>query len=397
MSCNHNCEECTENCNHSKKSLLAKPNKYSSVKKVIAVVSGKGGVGKSMVTGLLASLMNKRGYKTGVLDADITGPSIPRMFGVTEKGQGTQEGLLPSETKNNIKIMSSHLLLEHDNDPIVWRGSLISSLVTQFWTDVIWEDVDYLFVDMPPGTGDVPLTVFQSIGVDGIIIITSPQELVTMIVEKAVRMAEMMNIPVLGLVENMSYIECPDCKKHIEVFGPSRVDEVAKKFNLKVLAKMPINHELTSLSDKGKIEDANVDYLNDACDYLEKLPVKVLNIAVPVENDVIVEELENTKCFFVYNVVRQMVIGGHKVVCKGETDIYNILKDQQVHTIICNKIDPKFCTTLEEDGFEVFIESTGNPLEAVKKYLDMEFEEKEQGECSHNCAECDNESCDSRK
>ena len=199
--------------------LLARPNKHSSVKKIIAVVSGKGGVGKSMVTSLLASMMNKRGYKTGILDADITGPSIPKMFGIKEKGQGTDEGLIPAASKNNVKIMSSHLLLENDNDPIVWRGTLISSLVTQFWTDVIWEDVDYLFVDMPPGTGDVPLTVFQSIGVDGIIIVTSPQELVSMIVEKAVKMANMMDIPVLGLVENMSYVMCPDCGKKIEVFG----------------------------------------------------------------------------------------------------------------------------------------------------------------------------------
>ncbi len=397
MGCNHDCEHCSSKCgDNKKKSLLEKPNKYSSVKKIIAVVSGKGGVGKSMVTALLASLMNKRGYKTGILDADITGPSIPRMFGVTQKGQGTSEGLLPSPSKNNIKIMSSHLLLEHDNDPIVWRGTLISGLVRQFWTDVIWEDVDYLFVDMPPGTGDVPLTVFQSIGVDGIIIVTSPQELVQMIVEKACKMANMMNIPIIGIVENMSYIECPDCKKKIEVFGHSTVDAIASKFGLDVLAKMPIDHVLSELSDRGNIEDAKPNYLDKALDTLESLPVNVLNIAVPVDDDKITNNLEDAKVFFVYNIVKQMVVGGHKAIVGSMTEIYPTLKEHQVHTILCDKVNPKFCTILEEDGFEVFVDCKGNPLDNVQKYLSMEDEDDAcDGDCEHCSSKCDHhDHCD---
>ena len=393
MACNHNCDSCKENCSSKKTSLLKKPNKYSSVKKVIAVVSGKGGVGKSMATGLLASLMNKRGYKTGVLDADITGPSIPKMFGVNQRGRGSKEGLLPSESKNKIKVMSSHLLLEHENDPIVWRGSLISSLVTQFWTDVIWEDVDYLFVDMPPGTGDVPLTVFQSIGVDGIIIVTSPQELVSMIVEKAVKMANMMNVPVIGLVENLSYIECPDCGKKIEVFGKSSVDKIAKKFNLKVLAKMPIDNKLATLADKGQIEDASVNYMDKALDTLESLPVEVVNYLVPVEDDKIALKFEEAKTFYVYNIVKSMIVGGHKFTVNSKEEIYPSLKKEKIKSIITNEIDAKFCQVLEDDGFEVYIGEKGTPQDGVQHLLDLDFARQEH-KCDGNCGHCHDDSCD---
>lgn len=391
MACNHNCETCSENCasKNKKNSLLEKPNKYSSVKKVIAVMSGKGGVGKSMVTGLLASLMNQRGYKTGVLDADITGPSIPRMFGVKERGHGTSEGLFPSVSKGNVKVMSSQLLLEHENDPVVWRGSLIAGLVKQFWTDVIWEDVDYLFVDMPPGTGDVPLTVFQSIGVDGIILVTSPQELVKMIVEKAVKMANMMNLPILGIVENMSYIKCPDCDKHIEVFGPSHVDEIGKEFNIPVLAKMPIDYELTQASDKGLIDDVKVDYLENALDTLERLPVKVVNVAVPVCDDEVCENIEEAKVFYVYSIIKQMVISGRKFEVEGTENIYKFLKETPCHVVLCDKISHEFCNVLEEDGFDVLVECEGNPLDNVRKYLEMGDEG-----CDGDCAHCSDSSCD---
>ena len=376
--------------------LLARPNKHSSVKKVIAIVSGKGGVGKSMITSLLASLMQKRGYKTGVLDADITGPSIPRMFNVTQRGRGTSEGLIPSESKNKIKIMSSHLLLEHENDPIVWRGSLISSLVTQFWTDVIWEDVDYLFVDMPPGTGDVPLTVFQSIGVDGIIIVTSPQELVSMIVQKAVKMAKMMNVPVLGLVENMSYIECPDCKKHIEVFGPSTVDKIATEFDLGVLAKLPIDRNLAYFADKGQIEDANVNYLDIALDLLEALPVDVMNVAVPVENGNIVEKMGDTKTLYIYNIVKNMIVGGHKVDVNSKDDIFSVLINQKVEMVISNTIEKDLCDKIEDNGIDVYIGEKGNPIDAINHYIDVKFEQAAH-KCNGSCSSCTDGTCSAKK
>jgi len=237
--CTHNCSTCGEECSSRQEpqSLIAPQNSMSNVKKVIGIVSGKGGVGKSLVTSLMASGIQKEGFSTAVLDADITGPSIPKLFGIKEKAVGNDYGILPQISKNGTKIMSINLLLENDTDPVVWRGPVIGGTVKQFWTDVIWEDVDVMFVDMPPGTGDVPLTVFQSLPVDGIIIVTSPQELVSMIVEKAVKMAKLMEIPILGIVENMSYIECPDCGKKISVFGESHIDEVAKTQDLLLLVK----------------------------------------------------------------------------------------------------------------------------------------------------------------
>ncbi len=253
--CNHNCSGCSENCSErDPKSFLEKPHELSNIKKVIGVVSGKGGVGKSLVTCMSAVLMNRRGFSTAVLDADITGPSVPKAFGIKEKAQGNETAIFPVKTKKGIRIMSVNLLLPDDTDPVVWRGPIIAGTAKQFWTDVVWDDVDYMFVDMPPGTGDVPLTVFQSIPLDGIIVVTSPQELVSMIVGKAVKMAEMMNIPIIGLVENMSYVECPDCKKKINVFGESHIDETATKFGLKVIAKLPIDAELAKLVDSGLLE-----------------------------------------------------------------------------------------------------------------------------------------------
>ncbi len=253
--CTHDCETCGADCSSRQaESLLEQPHELSQIKKVIGVISGKGGVGKSMVTSLLAVAMQRKGYKAAVLDADITGPSIPKAFGIHTRARGSETGLYPTLTTTGIEIMSVNLLLENDTDPVVWRGPIIAGTVKQFWTDVIWEDVDYMFVDMPPGTGDVPLTVFQSIPVDGIIVVTSPQELVGMIVEKAVKMAEMMKIPVLGLVENMSYFTCPDCGKQHEIYGQSHVEEIAKKYHIATVQKLPIDPELAKLCDTGDIE-----------------------------------------------------------------------------------------------------------------------------------------------
>ncbi|MDE7372765.1 MAG: Mrp/NBP35 family ATP-binding protein [Clostridia bacterium] len=263
MGCSHDCGSCSQNCDS--RITYEKSHELSRVKRVIGVVSGKGGVGKSLVTSLLAVGTAKAGASVAILDADITGPSIPRAFGITGGIEGDDTGIYPRRSTGGIKIISSNLLLEHENDPVIWRGPVIAGMVKQFWTDVIWGDVDYMFVDMPPGTGDVPLTVYQSIKLDGIIIVTSPQELVSMIVEKAVKMANTMNIKIYGVVENMSYIKCPDCGKEIDVFGTSKVDEVATDFDLKVLGRLPIDKEIAAAVDAGKVESlADKNYLEMA-------------------------------------------------------------------------------------------------------------------------------------
>ncbi|MBD5083253.1 MAG: Mrp/NBP35 family ATP-binding protein [Clostridiales bacterium] len=269
--CNHNCSTCSQNCGDREKpqSLLKPMNKYSNIKKVIGVVSGKGGVGKSLVSCLLASKCRKAGLKVGILDADITGPSVPKSFGVNSRAMQDEECLLPNVTESGIKMMSINLLLEDVNSPVVWRGPVISGVIEQFWTDVRWGELDYLFVDMPPGTGDVALTVFQSLPIDGIVIVSTPQDLVKMIVNKALNMAKMMNVPVLGLVENMSYFECPDCGKRFEIFGKSAIDETAAELGLPVLAKLPINPEINRLVDDGKIEEVECKELNEFVEALK--------------------------------------------------------------------------------------------------------------------------------
>jgi len=270
--CTHDCGSCTANCGERKQeSLLAPANEYSNVKKVIGIVSGKGGVGKSLVTSMMAVNMQRAAYKAAILDADITGPSIPKMFGLTQKAMGDDNGIIPVYTKTGIGVMSINLLLEDDTDPVIWRGPVIGGTVKQFWTDVCWNNVDFMFVDMPPGTGDVPLTVFQSLPLSGIIIVASPQELVGMIVQKAVKMAAMMNIPVLALVENMSYVECPDCGKKIEVFGPSHADEIAAQYNIPVTARLPLNPKLAGACDKGLMELYDGTWLDEITKALENL------------------------------------------------------------------------------------------------------------------------------
>ncbi len=266
--CNHDCENCGSKC--AEQDLHAKLNAFSSIKKVVAVSSGKGGVGKSSVTAMLAVMTARRGYKVGILDADITGPSIPKAFGITRKARGSEMGILPEETHMGIKVMSINLLLEREDQPVVWRGPILAGTVTQFWTDVAWGDLDVLFIDMPPGTGDVPLTVYQSLPLDGTIIVSTPQSLVQMVVGKAHKMAGMLHIPVLGLVENMSYALCPDCGKKIPLFG-SGLEQAAADMGVPLLAALPLNSEVARLCDEGEIERVVCDELSPAVDVVENL------------------------------------------------------------------------------------------------------------------------------
>ena len=271
--CGKSCSGCdVDGCGDRKpESFLEEPHELSDIRKVIAVVSGKGGVGKTMVTSLLASAMQRAGYQAAILDADVTGPSIPRAFGIKEKGQSNHLGLLPARSKTGISIMSTNLLLPNDTDPVVWRGPVIAGMVKQFWKEVVWGYTDYMFVDLPPGTGDVPLTVFQSIPLDGIVIVTSPQELVGMIVEKAVNMASMMNIPVLGLVENMSYFKCPDCGSEHAIFGQSHVDEIAAKHGIPIVCKFPMDPQMAAATDAGAIETIETEHLDPLVHLLEEM------------------------------------------------------------------------------------------------------------------------------
>ncbi len=277
-SCSHDCGSCSSNCSSkkpTKESFLAEQNPYSNIKKVIGVVSGKGGVGKSFITSYLSVLMNRKGHQTGILDADITGPSIPKAFNLTENAMSSEIGIMPEKTATDISVMSVNLLLQDKESPVVWRGPVIAGTVKQFWTDVLWGDIDYMFVDMPPGTGDVPLTVFQSLPVDGIIIVTSPQDLVSMVVAKAINMARLMNVPILGLVENYSYLECPDCGKRISVFGESKADEISEKYAVPVLAKLPIDPKIAAAIDAGDVENLEGDWLDSVAELIEKeMPIE---------------------------------------------------------------------------------------------------------------------------
>lgn len=269
--CTHDCSSCSSDCASRKtESFLKAPHARSSIKKVIAVVSGKGGVGKSLTTSLLASYAHKQGKSVGIMDADITGPSIPKMFGVSERATGSEEGIDPVLAPSGIQMMSMNLLLDSETTPVVWRGPVISGTVLQFWTDVVWKDLDLLFIDMPPGTGDVPLTVFQSIPLAGVVIVTTPQDLVKMVVEKAVTMARMMKVPVLGLVENMSYLTCPDCGRKIEIFGQSKAAAIAKEYGIPAISKMPLDAEIAKLADAGRIEDYDTQSLKEVYTVIEK-------------------------------------------------------------------------------------------------------------------------------
>ena len=268
--CSHDCSNCQQNCSSRQEDFRKNLREGASVKKVVAVVSGKGGVGKSLVTSLLACEMQRRGYQAAVLDADITGPSIPTAFGITQHAYGTDEYLLPVTSRSGVQMMSMNLILEEETQPVVWRGPVIAGAVTQFWTDVLWQDVDFMFVDMPPGTGDVPLTVFQSLPIDGVVIVTSPQDLVSMIVAKAVNMAGLMKVPVLGLVENMAYFKCPDCGKEHAIFGESKVEALSKRFNIPNAIRLPIDPVISTMVDAGEVESVSGEYIGKLVDAIEK-------------------------------------------------------------------------------------------------------------------------------
>lgn len=374
--CNQSCSSCSEDCaerKEQKTDFSEKLHEMSSVKKVIAVVSGKGGVGKSLVTSLLAVTMSRRGYRSAVLDADITGPSIPKAFGIKEKATGSEFGLFPVKSKTGIEMMSINLLLENDTDPVVWRGPIIAGTVKQFWTDVIWKDIDFMFIDMPPGTGDVPLTVFQSIAVDGIIVVTSPQELVSMIVSKAVKMAEMMNIPILGLVENMSYFRCPDNGKDYPIFGDSHIEEIAKKHNLKVLAKLPIDPKLAAACDKGMIELFEGDWLDGVAGLLEQQgeEKKMINIAVASEKEMVTEHFGHCMNFNIFQAENNQIVKSESIPNPGHKPGFlpNFLHDMGVHVIISGGMGSGAIDIFHEKGIEVIVGASGNAKTAAEAYL----------------------------
>jgi len=370
--CNECCGSCEEDCADRKEDFSEKPHELSNIKKVIAVVSGKGGVGKSLVTSMLAVTMNRMGHHSAILDADITGPSIPKSFGIKEKAKGSEFGIYPIKSKTGIDIMSVNLLLENDTDPVIWRGPIIAGTVKQFWTDVIWSDVDYMFIDMPPGTGDVPLTVFQSIPVDGIIVVTSPQELVSMIVSKAVKMAEMMNIPIIGLVENMSYFKCPDNGIDYKVFGESHIEEIAEKHNLKVLAKIPIDPKISAACDKGMIELFEGDWLDPVVKIIENSEEKeIMRIAIASEGKDVTEHFGHCVTFLIYDVENGKIVKEESLPNPGHKPGFlpNYLADRGVNVIISGGMGGGAVDIFNERNVEVVVGASGDAKIAVEKYL----------------------------
>lgn len=372
--CNQTCSTCSDDCVDRKENppdFSAKHHELSRIKKVIGVVSGKGGVGKSLVTTMLAVTMNRNGFNTAIMDADITGPSIPKAFGIKQRAIANELGLFPVKSKTGIDIMSINLLLENATDPVVWRGPAIAGIVKQFWTDVIWSDADFLFIDMPPGTGDVPLTVFQSIPVDGIIIVTSPQELVSMIVSKAVKMAEMMNIPIIGLVENMAYFKCPDCDKEYKIFGESHIEEIAKEHNLKVLAKLPIDPRLASACDKGMAELMTTEWMDGLVDILEQTGGKNMKIAVASEQDMVAEHFGHCAGFNVFEVADKQIIKTETLANPGHKPGFlpNFLNDLGVKVVISGGMGGGAIEIFNEKGIEVITGAKGPAKTAVEQYL----------------------------
>ncbi len=407
-SCSGDCSGCSSTCSSrqpSKEEFLAPLNRYSKVKKVIGVVSGKGGVGKSFVTSYLAVLMQKKGYKTAILDADVTGPSIPKAFGIHEQAKAGEAGLFPVVTEKGIKVMSVNVLLEDEETPVVWRGPIIAGTVKQFWTDVIWGDIDYMFVDMPPGTGDVPLTVFQSLPLDGVILVTSPQELVSMIVKKAVNMTNSMNIPVLGMIENYSYVECTKCGEKISIFGESKISEIADQYGFLTLAKVPLNPDIAKSMDQGKVEELEASWLNEASDFLEKLlPVfddKKNNVKIAVttdENEKVFQHFGHCEKFTVYEIKEGDLIGKSELDTKGNGHeaLVGVMKENNIQVLICGGIGFGAMQALMEAGILVVPGMTGDIDIAVASYLDGSAQTSTQPSCDHVHEEehtCDSENC----
>lgn len=393
--CSHNCGSCGESCGErtAPQDMRKKPHQLSHIKKVIGIVSGKGGVGKSLVTAMLACLAQKNGYKTAVLDADITGPSIPKMFGLNERASATELGLIPSTTGNDIDVMSLNLLLESENQPVIWRGAIISSVVEQFWTEVIWGEVDFMFVDMPPGTGDVPLTVFQSLPVDGIVIVASPQELVKMIVEKAVNMANMMDIPILGMVENMSYLKCPDCGKEIKVFGESHVEEIAREYDIPLIGRIPIDPEIASLCDKGKVEDIDSGYIGSFAEILKALSedsykkdMTPFKIAVSHKDGDVFGHFGHSEEFKIYTFVGNDLAGSEVVSTNGQGHgaIVDFLKANEVQAVICGGIGGGAKEALEAAGIFVFGGVTGECDSVIQDWLTGKLQYDAGVACAHH-------------
>ncbi len=401
-SCSGSCGSCAESCSSRKPSreeLLEPMNQYSNVKRVIGVVSGKGGVGKSFITSYLSVLLQRKGYETAILDADVTGPSIPKAFGIHQKAQGNELGIFPVESKNGTKVMSVNLLLEEEEMPVIWRGPVIAGTVKQFWSDVVWGNVDYMFVDMPPGTGDVPLTVFQSIPLDGIIIVTSPQDLVSMIVGKAVNMAKAMDVPIIGLVENYSYVECDSCNHKIHVFGESKINEVASKYNLNLLGEMPLSSVIASAIDKEDVEGLEGHWLDKAADYIEATyPIEEgeekqtpkqndigLRIAVTADDeDNIFQHFGGCKKFAIYDIKNGQLEGKDYVLAtgSGHDELSKMMADLNVNVLICGGIGQSAMMALFQNGIQVVPGQTGDINVVVASYLDGAVKSSEHSTCA---------------
>jgi Mrp family chromosome partitioning ATPase/predicted Fe-Mo cluster-binding NifX family protein len=379
--CTQSCSSCGEDCNERKEEKIdfsEQPHELSHIKKVIGIVSGKGGVGKSLVTSMLAVTMNRRGYHSAILDADITGPSIPKAFGLKGRAEANEVGLFPVKTKTGIDVMSVNLLLENETDPVVWRGPIIANMVKQFWTDVIWDDVDYMFIDMPPGTGDVPLTVFQSIKIDGIVVVTSPQELVSMIVEKAVNMAKKMNIPIIGLVENMSYFKCPDCDKSYNIFGDSHLEKIAEEHGLEILAKLPIEPKIAAACDKGMIELFDGQWFDKTAEILEKDEISEgdnvknkIKIAVASENEMVTEHFGHCETFNVFETENNQITKSEIIANPGHKPGYlpNFLNDIGVNVVVSGGMGSGAIDIFNEKGIEVIVGAKGLAKDVVEQYL----------------------------
>ncbi|MBQ4282638.1 MAG: P-loop NTPase [Lachnospira sp.] len=388
--CSHDCGSCGSNCGERTAPQIASSATNAGVKKVIAVMSGKGGVGKSLVTSMLAVNAASKGLKTAILDADITGPSIPKSFGLKDKAKSNEEGtlIIPEVTKGGIKVMSLNLLMENETDPVIWRGPIIASAVREFWQQVEWGDVDVMFIDCPPGTGDVPLTIFQSLPVDGIVVVTSPQELVSMIVTKAVNMARMMDIPVLGIVENMSYFMCPDCGKKHEIYGESHIDEIAKDTGIDTVAKLPMDPQVAAKVDSGLAEELETTALDEMLGKvmaIRKEPVKV-KIAVTYDDGQVFQHFGHSKEFKIYiaednKVVASKVIGTDG---NGHEALAGYLETDGVDVLICGGIGGGAINALAACGIEVVPGVTGSTDEAVRAYLSGELSVNMTPNCNHH-------------